>query len=143
MSKIKNNQEILYTFSQKSYGILVIALISITLICGCVSVPSSPKSTSPILPATTPPPQVLVSIKARAFDPAILTIEAGTTVTWTNEDPMMHHVVHLPEVNHPELFDSGPLSSGQSFSYIFQEKGRFAYCDPQIGGGRSYLVIVE
>lgn len=82
-------------------------------------------------------------IKARSFDPAIITIKQGTMVTWTNEDPMMHRVVHLPEVNQPELFDSGSLSSGQSFSYIFQERGRFAYGDPQIGGGRSYLVIVE
>jgi plastocyanin len=64
-------------------------------------------------------------------------------VTWINEDPMIHHVVHLPEVNHPELFDSGPLTSGQNFSYTFGEKGRYTYADPQIGGGRSYLIIVE
>jgi plastocyanin len=143
MSKIKNNQEFLYTFFQKRYGILVIALILMVLICGCVSVPSSPKSTSPEMPGATPSPQVVVSIRARSFDPAIITIKAGTTVTWTNEDPIMHRVVHLPEANRPELFNSGPLSNGQSYRYIFQEKGRFAYGDPQIGGGRSYLVIVE
>jgi plastocyanin len=143
MSKIKNNREFPYTSFQKSFGILVIALISITLICGCVSVPSNTKSSSPEMPGTTPPPQVMASIRERSFDPAIITIKTGTTVTWTNEDPMTHRVVHLPEVNHPELFDSGPLSSGQRFSYMFMEKGRFTYADPQIGGGRSYLVIVE
>ena len=143
MLKIKNNQNVLHVFLKKRYGILVIALIVIMFICGCVSVSSSSKSTSPEMPKTTPPPQVMASIKERSFDPAIITIKAGTTVTWTNEDPMMHRVVHLPEVNHPELFDSGPLSSGRRFSYTFQEKGRFAYGDPQIGGGRSYLVIVE
>ena len=95
------------------------------------------------MPGTTSQPLEKVSIKARSFDPATISIKAGTTVTWINEDPMIHRVVHLPEVNHPELFDSGPLSSGQSYSYKFQEKGRFAYGDPQIGGGRSYLVIVE
>jgi plastocyanin len=143
MSKIKNNQEFLYTFFQKRYGILVIALIFMALISGCVSVPSIPKSSSQEMPGTTPSPQVMVSIKARSFDPAIITIKEGTMVTWTNEDPIMHCVVHLPEVNRPELFNSGPLSTGQSYSYIFKEKGRFAYGDPQIGGGRSYLVIVE
>jgi hypothetical protein len=65
------------------------------------------------------------------------------TVTWINEDPITHHVVHLPEATHPQLFDSGPLSSGQSFSFRFMEKGRYSYADPQIGGGRSSLVIVE
>jgi plastocyanin len=127
----------------KNYAILVIALISGALICGCISMPSSPQGTSPSISVTPPSVLVAVSLKARAFDPAILTIKEGTTVRWTNEDPMIRHVVHLPEVNHKELFDSGPLSSGQSFSYTFGEKGRYTYGDPQIGGGRSYLVIVE
>lgn len=95
------------------------------------------------MPGTTSQPPVMVSIKARSFNPAIITIKEGTTIIWTNEDPIMHRVVHLPEANRPELFNSGLLSTGQSYSYIFQEKGRFAYGDPQIGSGRSYLVIVE
>ena len=130
----------------KEHAILLIALISGALICGCVTQTSSPPDTSPVTRITTmvpAGPQVTVIIKARAFDPAILTIKEDTTVTWVNEDPMMHYVVHLPEANHALLFDSGPLSSGQSFSYRFLEKGRYNYGDPQIGGGRSPLVIVE
>jgi plastocyanin len=130
----------------KKYAILLIALISVALICGCISIPSSPKETSPANRITTSVPTgptVTVIIKARAFDPTTITIKEGTTVTWINEDPMLHHVVHLPEVTNAELFDSGPLSSGQSFSYTFTEKGRYNYGDPQIGGGRSSLVIVE
>jgi plastocyanin len=130
----------------KKYAFLVIALISGALICGCISVPSSPKETSPATQITTmvpTGPTVTVIIKARAFDPTTITIKEGSTVTWINEDPMLHHVVHLPEVNHAELFDSGPLSSGQSFSFRFVEKGRYNYGDPQIGGGRSSVIIVE
>jgi plastocyanin len=143
MLKIKNNQKFLTTFFPKLYGFLMISLILLTFISGCVSVPTGTKSVSPEISGTAPQPQVIVSIKARSFDPAAITIKAGTTVTWVNEDPILHRVVHLPEVNQPELFNSGPLSSGESYSYMFQEKGRFAYGDPQIGGGRSYLVIVE
>jgi plastocyanin len=143
MSKINNNQKFLDTFFPKIFGFFMITVILLTLISGCVSVPTGTKSVSPEISGTAPQPQVIVSIKARSFDPAAITINAGTKVTWINEDPMIHRVVHLPEVNHPELFNSGPLSSGQSYSYRFQEKGRFAYGDPQIGGGRSYLVIVE
>jgi len=130
----------------KNSAILLIVLIAGALICGCISVPSSPKETSLATQITTSVPTgptVTVIIKARAFDPATITIKEGTTITWINEDPMLHHVVHLPEVNHAELFDSGPLSSGQSFSYTFTEKGRYNYGDPQIGGGRTSLVIVE
>ena len=130
----------------KEYAILLIALISGALICGCISVPSSQKETTPATWVTTmvpTGPAVTVIIKARAFDPPLITIKAGTTVTWINEDPMLHSVVHLPDANHGELFDSGPLSSGQSFSFTFVETGRYSYGDPQIGGGRSPLVIVE
>jgi len=130
----------------KNYVILLTALISIALICGCMSVPSNPKETSPSTQITKnvpTGPSATVIIKARAFDPSTITVKEGTTVTWINEDPVLHHVVHLPEVTKTELFNSGPLSSGQSFSYTFTEKGRYNYGDPQIGGGRSSLVIVE
>jgi plastocyanin len=127
----------------KKYAILLIVLISGVLICGCISVPSSSKETAQITTKVPIGPMVTVIIKARAFDPSTITIKKGTTVTWINEDSMLHHVVHLPEVTNAELFDSGPLSSGQSFSYTFMEKGRYNYGDPQIGGGRSSLVIVE
>jgi plastocyanin len=130
----------------KIYAILLIVLISGVLICGCTSVPSVSKEKSMVTRITTSVPNtgtVTVIIKARAFDPSTISIKEGTTVTWINEDSMMHRVVHLPKVTNPELFNSGPLSSGQSFSYRFVEKGRYEYGDPQIGGGRSSLVIVE
>lgn len=130
----------------KEYAILVIVLICGASICGCVTQPYGPKEPSQATRITTgvpTGPTVTVIIKARAFDPPTITIKEGTTVTWINEDPMLHHVVHLPEANHAQLFDSGPLSSGQSFSYTFLENGRYNYGDPQIGGGRSSLVLVE
>lgn len=127
----------------KECAILLIVLTFGVFIGGCLSIPSGPKDTAPVTLIPTPLPPVTVIIKARAFDPAIITIKEGTTVTWTNEDPMSHYVVHLPEANRATLFDSGPLSPKQSFSYTFLEKGRYNYGDPQIGGGRSPLVIVE
>ena len=102
----------------KNYAILLIVLISGALICGCISAPSSSQGTSLVTQITTRVPNtgtVTVIIKARAFDPTTISIKEGTTVTWINEDSMMHRVVHLPKVTNAELFDSGPLSSGQSF----------------------------
>jgi plastocyanin len=132
----------------KGSAILVIALICGTLICGCIALPSGQKqiAATPQLTTRVPTgPMASVIIKARAFDPATLPINVGTTVIWTNEDTMLHHVVHLPEVNQVKLFDSGPLSPGESFSYTFTEKGQYKYADPQIGGGQSQppRIIVE
>jgi len=146
MSGKKNNQVSVHLSFMRKYAILLLVLISLVLICGCISVPPSLKGTSSVSPIPTNVPNtgtVTVIIKARAFDPKIITIREGTTVTWINEDSMMHRVVHLPKVSQAELFNSGLLSSGQSFSFRFIEKGRYEYGDPQIGGSSPSLVIVE
>jgi len=132
----------------KGYAILIIVLICGTIISGCIALPSGQKQSTPTPQITTKVPTgpiVPVTIKARAFDPAKITIKEGTTVSWTNEDTMLHHVVHLPDVTQAKLFDSGPLSPGESFSYTFTETGTYNYGDPQIGGGQSQTprVIVE
>lgn len=70
-----------------------------------------------------------------AYSPAELTITAGTTVTWTNNDTMMHTVTSGPAANNvgtaDGLFDSGFLEPGASWSYTFTEEGVFDYhCTP-------------
>jgi plastocyanin len=129
----------------KGYAILLIALICGMLICGCMTLPSGPTQISSTTQVTTQVPNgptATVVIKARSFDPAKITITAGTTVTWINEDPITHRVVHLPPVSQAELFNSGILSPGQSYSYRFVEKGLYEYGDPNIGGGRTSKVEV-
>jgi plastocyanin len=127
--------------------ILIIVLICAALTSGCTAQTSTQKTTqqaaTQVIPTAVNGPTAQVIIQATSFDPAILNIKAGTTVTWTNEDKMAHRVVHLPEVNSPELFHSESLSPGESFSYTFQKAGRYSYGDPQHGGGRSPLVIVS
>jgi plastocyanin len=131
---------------------LLILIVCMAIICGC-SVPSSP-STKPAAPAATPTaqsatpasngPVVKVSIIASSFDPAIVNVKVGTTVKWTNEDRIVHHVEHLPVLPSDKLlFQSEPLYPGDSFSYTFSEPGRYKYSDPQQAGGRTALVIVE
>jgi len=130
----------------KEYAILLVVVISGALICGCMSAPSGSKENSLATQITTNVPDtgtVTVIIKARAFDPKIVTIKKGTTVTWINEDTMMHRVVHLPEVRSAELFNSELISPGQSFSYRFLEEGRYKYADPQLGGSSPPYIEVE
>jgi plastocyanin len=84
-----------------------------------------------------------IRIRDSHFDPEIITIRQGTTVTWRNEDPVTHYVVHQAPHTDPQLFSSGAILQGGTFSFTFTSPGRYNYADPQRGGGRSYLIIVE
>ena len=78
---------------------------------------------------TSQPDQVL--IMHYSFVPNIITISEGTTLTWTNMDSVVHTVESGTHDQPTELFDSGPLDQGQSFSYMFTEPGVYVYhCDP-------------
>ncbi len=56
----------------------------------------------------------------------VLTITAGTTVTWNNADGMMHTVTAADG-----SFDSGFLEQGDTWSYTFDTPGEYEYfCGP-------------
>jgi plastocyanin len=65
-----------------------------------------------------------VEIKNYAFSPAALTVNVGDTVTWTNMDTAPHTVT---VTSGPVKFNSGNLSTGQSFSYTFTTAGTYSY----------------
>ncbi len=78
---------------------------------------------------TFQPDQVL--IMHYSFMPNIITVTKGNTVTWTNLDPVIHTVESGTAEQPTELFDSGPLNQGQSFSFTFTDPGVYVYhCDP-------------
>ncbi len=128
--------------------IMVIGMIAVSLVFGmsCKSpattappVATTPTTTTPSAmttpPVTTTPPIVTtpptpqtfkVDISLSAFIPERLTIAAGSTVTWTNFDPVIHTIT-----SDDGFFGSGPLWDNpdhtQHFSYTFNEPGVFAY----------------
>ena len=56
------------------------------------------------------------------FVPARLTVKAGTTVTWRNEDDIPHTVTSAAR-----LFRSKALDTDDSFSFTFTEPGIYEY----------------
>jgi plastocyanin len=56
------------------------------------------------------------------FVPARLTVKAGTTVTWRNEDDIPHTVT-----SSARLFKSKALDTDDSFSFTFTEPGTYEY----------------
>jgi nitrite reductase (NO-forming) len=56
----------------------------------------------------------------------VLEIPVGTTVTWTNQDSVIHTVTAVDE-----SFASGFMREGETWSYTFEEPGEFEYlCTP-------------
>jgi plastocyanin len=72
-----------------------------------------------------------VEITNFAFAPAELTVAAGTEVTFTNLDSAPHTVTAGTDDDPmTDLFDSGLLQQGESFTFAFDEPGTYAYfCD--------------
>jgi plastocyanin len=134
----------------RAIAVLMLVLVCVSYTCGCTTQTTTSQKPTPLANQLTQittqvvyGPTKTVSIVATSFDPAILNIQPGTTVTWINDDKMSRRVVHLPtRATDKELFDSGSLSPGERFSYTFTEPGRYKYSDPQHAGGRDFLVIV-
>ena len=63
-----------------------------------------------------------VVIDNHAFAPAILTIAAGTTVTWKNDDDDSHNVQATDK-----SFASGALDTDDSYSHAFAQPGEYEY----------------
>jgi plastocyanin len=62
------------------------------------------------------------TIKGFSFQPDVLKVKVGAKVTWTNDDTVAHTVT--ADTN---LFVSGNLQPGGSFSFMFIRPGTYAY----------------
>jgi plastocyanin len=65
-----------------------------------------------------------VVIKNFAFNPPLLTVARGTTVTWVNKDGDVHTVKAGGD---KPLFMSPPLDTNGTYSFTFKEPGSYAY----------------
>jgi len=73
----------------------------------------------------TQPAGVNVNIVDFKFDPAVITVPAGTKVTWTQIGPTEHNTV---EKDHKTpLWQSDLLNPGDTFSYTFTTPGTYHY----------------
>ncbi len=63
-----------------------------------------------------------VKIDNFSFTPQTLTVNVGTTVTWTNGDDVPHNVVSTDKV-----FKSKTMDTDEKFSYTFAKPGTYNY----------------
>jgi plastocyanin len=77
-----------------------------------------------------------------AFEPSVVTVPVGSTVTWSNQGSAPHTVTG-------ERFDSGSdpsawIMGGGTFSVTFTEPGTYTYvCIPHQAQGMAGTVVVQ
>lgn len=79
-----------------------------------------------------------VTIRDYRFDPAVVTVNVGDSVTWTNRDPVAHSV----RWTSGGLNDSAAIGKDQSYHQTFSASGTFSYICGIHGASMGGLVIV-
>jgi plastocyanin len=88
------------------------------------------------------------------FEPDLLTIEAGQSITWRNTGTMVHTITtdpakaqRLEHVSLPEGatgWDSGLLRAGESWRHTFEVPGEYTYfCIPHESAGMVGRIVVK
>ncbi|CAN5446362.1 hypothetical protein BH09BAC6_BH09BAC6_04480 [soil metagenome] len=99
---------------KKFVYIALAALATVMVVYSC--------STNSAVKPTPMGPTASVNIQGFAFAPDTVTIKAGGTITWTNQDSAPHTVTELAS-----LFNSGSMATSQTFKYTFNTPGTFTY----------------
>lgn len=116
-------------------GVLVLTF-AVAAGCGSSSSNSGGSNTPASTPASSPSSSTkgapaTVTMQGFAFSPHILTVTAGTTVTWTNNDSAVHNVVSADGIglnaNPTSTFNSGSMNPGATFSFTFSKPGTYFY----------------
>jgi plastocyanin len=111
-----------FTMKRRLFLKSMIVLFAL-IMTSCASTPpavtssGAPKQPAPSIAGAQ---NAAISIENFSFNPATLTITAGTTVTWTNNDNATH-TIKSPG------FNSQDLAHGQTFAFKFDAKGTYDY----------------
>lgn len=63
-----------------------------------------------------------VAIVNNTYDPTLIVVKVGATVTWTNKQNIKHSVT-----SDEGMFESGDMKQGNQYGFTFAAKGYYAY----------------
>ena len=105
--------------------------VTLAMAAGCSKSDSSPSNTGGSTGSTggsstsaVAIPSGAMSLGSMAFGANPLTIAAGTTVTWTNNDGVTHTSTSVPGGS---TWSSGNILPGATFSFPFTTPGTYSY----------------
>lgn len=124
----------------------MVGLLVGTAACGNVGSTSSPDGAAPSDSDATAPStsagQGAVTIKSFDFKPDPVRVKAGTTVTWTNEDEILHNVTSGERDEPDGTFAKKLDGPGSVAQHTFDTPGTYAYhCS--IHPGMDGVVVVS
>jgi plastocyanin len=113
--------------SQRRYGFEFTIPFTLSRYFGRRQLPPPPSATVPPGPSDTSVaaqtgPTAKAGIKTLAFQPSRIEITTGTTVAWTNDDPLEHSVTAVDR-----RFDSGLMASGATWRHMFTQPGTYPF----------------
>jgi len=103
---------------------LLFAFLGMALAAGLWTVhaaPNAARAADAPAPAASP---IVVHTKDFAYKPLSLTIPAGTTVTFVNDDDVAHTVTSSDD---KKAFDSGNMDKNTKWTFTFKTPGTYQY----------------
>ncbi|MBI3014966.1 MAG: cupredoxin domain-containing protein [Candidatus Tectomicrobia bacterium] len=76
---------------------------------------------------SNPTPGASVTIQTFQFRPALLEVKAGTRVTWTNQDDILHTITSGTPESPDSRFNGRLQGKGSTFSFTFTQAGTYSY----------------
>ncbi|MBI2040117.1 cupredoxin domain-containing protein [Candidatus Microgenomates bacterium] len=86
-----------------------------------------------------------VTITRDGFTPATISIVAGQSITFVNQNKAAHRIVSYPKtaINNLSEFDSEDLQPTDSFTYSFEKIGKFTVADSYNPSNYKVTIIVQ
>ncbi|HEV2281939.1 MAG TPA: cupredoxin family copper-binding protein [bacterium] len=103
-------------FAVCAAGIVAAAL---SLPAAAVGVPGTPALATAATAAVRP---IQIRVKNFAFDPPAITVKAGQTLSWTNDDVVPHTATA-----DGKTWDSGQMAPGRSYTVTVTKPGTYGY----------------
>lgn len=119
--------------------------LKVVPLCAAVRrAPPAARSSAAPPPSVTPAPAtstaaVNVAIGDHVFQPRVITVKTGTTVTWKHQGAALHNVISLTT---PSL-RSDDLKKGESYSYTFSKAGTYEYYCSYHEGMNGTIIVTD
>ena len=119
--------------------ILAVAIVLVTALTLHSNDNQKKHNNSPSTKTAVAPKTAVIRVTSTGFEPATLSVQKGTKVTWLNADAGPHQVVADPYPKGTDLpgLKSEILNQAQSYTYTAASIGSFGYHDqmnPTING---------
>jgi plastocyanin len=129
----------------RSRRLLALPLLATLVVAGCGGGDDEPAASASSSEAPAEAAGATVTIKTFNFAPDPLTVPAGTTITFVNEDMINHSVTSGTRATPGDEFEEGLMEAqGDEFELTLDEPGTYDYfCTFHPGEGMTGKVVVE